>query len=371
MRMRIGLAAITVVLIGVLAGPASAADCVKGTTSWTNPDGGAWKSAENWSNGVPSKTCDAKLTIAGDYGVAVGRSTGAGAVARSITLGSPTGHVTLVDDNSACELPTCDFDPRVVAGAGGIRINTNGALKMYAGQVVSDGPIKLVGGRIFGVGAITAKRGVANLGGLLVLGGNALITIQGSYMQDARATMTVGVPPAGSTEKPGGLAVSGMLSVDGKLRVNGAAPAPAEPFGILAAGKGLFGTFNGYGFADQEYDPVYDAKGLQLAPVDSQVDDHDPKLTNVRLQPATFPKQAVLSLKASEPVKVDLRFERYPVVRPVTVRVAPAVTGANSYQLSAKPLGLKPGKYRLTVRAVDPAGNRSEPQTLIFTVTGR
>ena len=370
MRMRVGFPLLVLLIAGLFASSASAsvAVCQKGTTSWTATDGGTWKNPDNWSNGVPSANCDAKITVSGDYGVAVGRTTDSAGVARSLTIGGASGKQTLVDDNSTCGVTTCTADPRVVVGAGGIRVNANGAIKMYAGNVSTTGRLSLVGGRLYGVGAVTARRGVSNIGGLLVLGGNGVINITGSYSQDARAAMTVGVPPDGSDETPGGLSVTGMVSLDGKLRVNGSAPARPAPFYVIVAGKGLFGTFSGIAFDDQEYAPIYAVKGFRLGPVPEAPDTTDPVLSNVRFQPAAITKQAVLSFRASEVAKVDLRFERYPVVRPVTVRVVQGAAGANSYQLSAKPLGLTPGKYRLTLTAVDPAGNTSIPVTLIFTV---
>src|SRR3954467_5420057 len=113
MRMRLRMLLLTLPFaLAAAAAPASAAVCQKGTTEWTNPHGGGWKTEANWSNGLPSKNCDAKITLAGDeggYGVAVGSQTGAGAVARSLTIGGPAGKQTLVDDNSTCTAP-CDFD---------------------------------------------------------------------------------------------------------------------------------------------------------------------------------------------------------------------------------------------------------------------
>src|SRR3954469_2315381 len=164
--MRISLALIgTLLAAGIPATSASAAICQKGTTSWTNPNGGAWKSEANWSNGLPSKNCDAKITLVGDdgYGVVLGTKTGAGGVARSVTVGAASGGQSLVIDNSVCGTPPCDFDPRLIVGPGGIKVNPTGAIKMYAGRVASAGPIRLNGGRMYGAGTVTAKRGVFNI----------------------------------------------------------------------------------------------------------------------------------------------------------------------------------------------------------------
>src|SRR6476660_6873372 len=108
MRMRIGFALVgTLLAAAVPASTASAAVCTKGTTEWTNPNGGGWRTEANWSNGVPSKNCDAKITlkgIDGGYGVAVGSKTGTGGVARSLTIGGDSGNQTLVVDDSSCGL---------------------------------------------------------------------------------------------------------------------------------------------------------------------------------------------------------------------------------------------------------------------------
>src|SRR4051795_9445772 len=115
MRMRVVFSLLGVLFAAAFAAaPASGAVCQKGTTEWTNPNGGGWRTEANWSNGLPSPNCDAKITLAGDYGVAVGTKTGAGGLARSLIIGGPEGKQTLVDDNSTCAAEPCDFDPRLV-----------------------------------------------------------------------------------------------------------------------------------------------------------------------------------------------------------------------------------------------------------------
>src|SRR3954462_204435 len=111
MRMRTGFALVgTLLVAAVSASSASAAVCTKGTTEWTNPNGGGWRTEANWSNGLPSKNCDAKITRAGTGGGTggrLGRPTGAGALARSLPIGGPAGKQTLVDDNATCDVEPC------------------------------------------------------------------------------------------------------------------------------------------------------------------------------------------------------------------------------------------------------------------------
>src|SRR4051794_17267021 len=371
MRMRIGFALVgTLLVAAVSASPASAAVCTKGTTEWTNPNGGGWRTEANWSRGVPSKTCDAKITLAGEYGVAVGSQTGMGGVARSLTIGGTSGRQTLVDDNSTCGMPPCPGDTRLLIGKGGIKVTTNGALKLIGGNVFSSGVVRLLGGRMFGGGTITAKHGVANIGGLLALNGNGVISIVGPYAQDARSTMTVGVPAAdNSASVPGGLSVSGLLRLDGKLRVEGPAPARTAAFPVILTGTGLLGTFIDTSFSDQLYDPIYSAKGMQLGPASPTPDHTAPTVSAIRFQPTTFSTQALLSFTASEKAKIDMAFDRIgPAPGRVAVRVVTANEGSNQYRLNAKPLGLKPGRYKMTLQAIDPAGNRSSSVSVAIAV---
>jgi hypothetical protein len=369
MSMRVGLAMLGILSAAALASPASAAVCQKGTTSWKNPNGGAWKTEANWSNGLPSKACVAKITIAGDFGVAVGTVPGAGGVAKGLILGGPSGSQNVVVDNSSCGARDCAaFDSRLVVGRGGIKINENGAMKLIAGKVASTGPIRMTGGRLYGGGAITARRGISNLGGLLVLDGNGVISVEGAYMQDDRATMAIGVPAEGTPDLPGGLTVSGLMRLDGRLRVEGPAPTRTAPFPVLKAGFGLFGTFSGTTYDDQEYSTTYAIDGMTLGPAAAEPDDTDPELEDVRMQPTSFAKSALLGLRTTEAGKVDVLIERIRPAQAVAARVVPAESGANTYRLDAKKLGLEPGRHRLTLRIIDTAGNRSDAETLVFTI---
>src|SRR4051794_5044836 len=84
--------------LGASASVASAAECVSGTTTWTNPAGGNWDDDANWSSGRPSAGCDALITLIGTYTVEVGnadRFFAHGVTARSIVLGGSTGTQTL------------------------------------------------------------------------------------------------------------------------------------------------------------------------------------------------------------------------------------------------------------------------------------
>src|SRR3954454_13961858 len=311
MRMRIAFALVATLLVAAVpASSASAAVCTKGTTEWTNPNGGGWRTEANWSRGLPSKTCDAKITLAGEYGVEVGSKTGMGGVARSLTIGGASGRQSVVVDDSVCGMPPCQGDTRLVLGKGGIRVGPNGALKLIGGNVFSAGAVRLLGGRLFGGGTVTAKKGVANIGGLLALNGNGVISINGPYTQDARSTMTVGVPAADNPQVPGGLSVTGLLRLDGKLRVEGPAPPRTAAFPVLLTGTGLLGTFIDTSFSDQLYDPIYSAKGMQLGPASPTPDHTAPTVSAIRFQPTTFSTQALVSFTASEKGKIERAFDR-------------------------------------------------------------
>jgi hypothetical protein len=89
------------------------------------------------------------------------------------------------------------------------------------------------------------------------------------------------------------------------------------------------------------------------------------------MQPRRFTTSTLLGLTTSEAGKVDVLIERLSPAQPVAARVVPAESGANTYRINAKALGLKPGKHRITLRVVDTAGNRSDAESLLFTVRRR
>ncbi|HTU30344.1 MAG TPA: hypothetical protein VMF07_13255, partial [Solirubrobacteraceae bacterium] len=70
------------------------------TTSWANAASGDWNTPANWTNGVPTSTCAASITVAGTYTVTI---TGELAQAQSLTLGASTGTQTLeIDATDNC-----------------------------------------------------------------------------------------------------------------------------------------------------------------------------------------------------------------------------------------------------------------------------
>src|SRR6476661_5581422 len=125
MRTSVQLVVLLVALLGIAVGaaPASAADCVSGTTNWTNSGGGNWRNGSNWSNGVPTANCDARITLAGDYGVTVGGTAMTNGFARSVKVGGASGSQVLVVDSGACGAFDCGFDDKLHVGAGGIDVN--------------------------------------------------------------------------------------------------------------------------------------------------------------------------------------------------------------------------------------------------------
>ena len=236
------LIVVVVLFAGVGASPAAAADCVSGTTEWTNPDGGDWGDASNWSNGVPTANCDARITLAGDYDVAVGTVSGSGGVARSLKIGGDSGSQSLVDKNTLCAPGACDPDRVLNVGAGGISINGHGTLEMNYGAVEVAGSVS-IGGWLRGDGTLKADGGVVNSSGRVAPRSRNILGSTGTYTQGPDAELRVDWPSRDGQSTGGILSVSGAVKLDGAVVVTAGTPPHAGPLEVVTTGTGITGTF--------------------------------------------------------------------------------------------------------------------------------
>jgi hypothetical protein len=219
--------------------------CASGSTSWTNPRGGEWQDAENWSNGRPLKGCAARITLPGNYVVEIGILGGGGA-ARRLTLGATRGTQTLVDNDYSSFRNT--YPTGLQIGRGGITVRRHGLISLYAGICLgTDGPVRLAGGRLKGSGRLIADEGVFNTSGTILLPSDFAsteLTIYGDYNQGPEGTLAVNVGRL--TEgygwfNGGSLSVSGNTRLDGTLRLTGAlGPLKRHDFLSSAKGRGVF-----------------------------------------------------------------------------------------------------------------------------------
>src|SRR3954447_11713140 len=271
MRSPVRLAALLVLALAAGAAPASAANCASGTTSWTNPNGGSWKDAANWSNGLPTDNCDAAITLAGDYVVSFGQTSGTGYVqARSVILGGSSGTQTLFNDNSVCAAETfCSQGDELFAHED-ITVNSHGVLKLSAGEVDTFGRILLNGGQMVGNGIVRGQSGLFNNGGLVMptpaADPGGVLDIDSAYLQDSAATLAVTIPAQGSSGHSAVLSVTGKVSLDGTLRVNGPSPMRRQATRLIRNRTGITGSFSTVSFSDQPYELRYDAVGLLAGP---------------------------------------------------------------------------------------------------------
>jgi hypothetical protein len=149
---------------GVLAGPA-AGRSMACTTSWSTGVSGGWNDAGMWSNGVPTASSDACVTVAGTYTVTIGANAAAG----SLTLGAASGTQTLVVAAGGAS-----GSLRLDVGSGGVSVGASGVLSLTTTDASSslietgttaltnDGTINLGGGG--GAGSIYLRAPVTNNG---------------------------------------------------------------------------------------------------------------------------------------------------------------------------------------------------------------
>ncbi len=189
--------AVLAVLLGtggaaIVAAPASAAECLGTTTTWTGlGDGHSWSEGANWNAGPPTET--------GSVVVPEG----------ALTVDGVTGTV-------------CDMSVLGPATSPGPAVS---------GSLTVSGQLTL-GGASSWSGSLTANQGmtVASSADLL-LGDGSVVTVSGTGVLGAGSTMRVSGTPA----TPPILAVPGALSVGGATVLNGVAL-------VLAGSLALNGT---------------------------------------------------------------------------------------------------------------------------------
>ncbi|HEX9953090.1 MAG TPA: T9SS type A sorting domain-containing protein [Rubricoccaceae bacterium] len=172
------LLALALLALALLAPTALAQTC---TTSWTNPTGGPWETAANWSDDVPEASDTACITLAGTYTV-----------------------TTTSSDRSVAGL--------VVGGASGTQTLTvlNRFTVAGNGLVRPSGRLELL------------DRTPGGSDGLLTTG---TVTVQGVFVQNGGTTLldgggTLDVAPGGRWEMQGG-ASAGVESRPGTYRLRG------------------------------------------------------------------------------------------------------------------------------------------------------
>jgi fibronectin-binding autotransporter adhesin len=147
------------------------------TTSWANAASGDWNTAANWTNGVPTSTCAASITVPGSYTVFV---TGESVQAQSLTLGASSGQQALsVDATDSC------------GGA------SNAEVSLASGGTVN----------ATGIIALTQAGGCS--------GGTPLLEISGGTLSNAGTIETVkGANESGSADLDGAFTNTGTISIN-------------------------------------------------------------------------------------------------------------------------------------------------------------
>jgi hypothetical protein len=103
--------------------------------SWTNPSGGAWTTAGNWSGGVPSSTQAACITIAVSAPVTASNVTVAGLTVGGASGAAASTQLTLTGTN------TINGDA-TITGAG--KLVTSGSLTQSSGTLTNDGTLQTI-----------------------------------------------------------------------------------------------------------------------------------------------------------------------------------------------------------------------------------
>ncbi|MEP0549060.1 MAG: hypothetical protein ABJF88_19170, partial [Rhodothermales bacterium] len=155
----------------MLAPSAFAQTCPSPATEWTNPAGGNWGDAANWSNGVPSAGLNACIILDASYTVDLNVN----GTAMSLVLGRSTGlnvqTLSMVNRNLTLGNPST--------------INVNGVLDWQSNQIgggstlTNDGLLAIGGSNIKDIAGNTTIRNqnltsLSGTGNLRFLGGNSL-----------------------------------------------------------------------------------------------------------------------------------------------------------------------------------------------------
>jgi hypothetical protein len=210
------------------------------TVTWTNPAGGLWGVASNWSDGRVPGPGDGVDIGPLDPGAVVTHGSGAD------TVGSLTSHGDLV-------------------------VSGGSSLTVLGTYLQSAGSIELAGGTL-GVGLLDLQGGV--FGGSGTLNGNVrnaavvspgtatasgVLTINGQYTQTVTGTLRldIGGPQAGTDYSQ--MVVNGLATLDGTLEinlVNGYQPRFGDLFQVLTFSRGA-GTFAYFVADGAPFGPLY------------------------------------------------------------------------------------------------------------------
>lgn len=196
---------------------------------WTNPAGGSWSDAGNWSGGVvPGEEDHAVIDLAGTYTVVVDADTRITA----LSLGAAQGRQTLAIPGDALALKgPATIGPRGVVELAGGRITGDGDLVVHGemswsgGAMSGRGKAKVaVGGRLAIVGderKVLSLRHIENAGTLVWSGsGNLVVTFAArilnqegaSFEISSGALLDVYGPPGPSVYNAGTLRVTSELA---------------------------------------------------------------------------------------------------------------------------------------------------------------
>ncbi len=215
-----------------LNGPCQPVGQNPGATSWTNGAGGQFNDPNNWSNGSPSASCSAAITLAGTYTVT---DLDGGGTA-GLTLGGTSGTQTLSVAGSTGNVDS-------VLSAGNVAIAANGVLQMTAvgstpgrsiigASIVNSGLIRVDagtgGGRDLRSAITNTPAGTIAIHtdlGTCSCGGDHTWINNGTMTTDAGTTSYLSATGAGVpfTQSAGTLTNNGELIVDGSFTHTGGA----------------------------------------------------------------------------------------------------------------------------------------------------
>jgi hypothetical protein len=251
-----------VLLAGVLAGgpgalTGQAATC---TDSWTNASGGDWFTGGKWSNGVPTSSDDACITLDGTYTVTMSSSTSP----HSVTIGATSGTQTLSLAATSSANSSLQAAASVTIGAQGVldltaTSGTNysllqaptitnggalsvdpgtGGLRYLRGSVVNNGSATFSTNTAYDQTTTFTNNGTTTLAGAgLVLTGGATFTNAsgGALKRNGSGQLSLfGCTYNASGSSFGGTGSSPILIDGGSLNVNKTATFAADLRGTLS-----------------------------------------------------------------------------------------------------------------------------------------
>ena len=194
--------------LALAAVPAAAAQTC--STVWTNPAGGDWNTAANWSGlAVPGPADDACVTLVGTYTV----TTSSAITVNSLTVGAATGTQTL------------QLTRDLMAAAGGI-VGTNGVLNHQVGFLLG-GDVFQVDGELLLDGINFNTRGVSGAGTELHTEGTVTWTREEFVLDQGgvwRHGGTMTAPLVATADVVNGGVPLGLFEVTGSIEAGGTSP---------------------------------------------------------------------------------------------------------------------------------------------------